>query len=227
MSAAPTETDPAEPARFHDRRDAGRRLGRALRGLADRDPVIVALPRGGVPVGYEVARELGAPLDIGLVRKLGAPLQPELGIGALGEGGEAIVDRDAIEALGISSAELERVIASETRELERRHRLYRRGHPALDVGGRVVILVDDGLATGVSAIAAARALRARGAREVILAVPVCPSGAGERVGRDLDELVCLRSPQHFCGVGGAYDDFSQTGDEEVLELLARARSPAA
>jgi putative phosphoribosyl transferase len=229
MSAAPRAADsdqPAESPRFRDRREAGRELGRALGGLAGRDPIIVALPRGGVPVGYEVARALGAPLDIGLVRKLGAPMQPELGIGALGEGGEPIVDREAVEGLGISGAELEQVIESETRELERRRRLYRPGNPALDLGGRVVILVDDGLATGVTAIAAARVLRARGAREVIFAVPVCPPGPSERVGRECDELICLRSPEPFYGVGGAYEDFAQTTDEEVIELLARARSPA-
>lgn len=215
--------DAAGRLRFRDRHEAGRALAQELADLACEDPVVVALPRGGVPVGYEVARALGAPLDIGLVRKLGAPMHPELGIGALGEEGTAIIDADSVRRLGISRAELAEVVELEQRELERRRRSYRPAHPAIDVDGRVVLLVDDGLATGVTAVAAARVLRARGARAVILAVPVCPHGVGEQLRSEFDGFVCLSSPRRFLGVGAAYEDFTQTSDREVVELLARAR----
>jgi putative phosphoribosyl transferase len=208
---------------FRDRREAGRALARELSGLAAERPVVVALPRGGVPVGYEVARALGAPLDIGLVRKLGAPMQPELGIGALGEGDRLIIDADAIHRLGISERELETVVTRERAELERRRRMYRPDNPPIDVDGRVVLLVDDGLATGVTAVAAARVLHARGARSVILAVPVCPEGVGGRLRSEFDGFLCLRSPRRFLGVRGAYVDFTQTSDREVVDLLGRAR----
>ena len=198
-------------------------LGQELASLAAENPVVVALPRGGVPVGYEVARALGAPLDIGLVRKLGAPMQPELGIGALGEGGQAVLDTDAVRRLGISREELAAVVEREQHELERRRRSYRPGQPPIDVDGRVVLLVDDGLATGVTAAAAARVLRARGARAVILAVPVCPSTVADRLRAEFDGFVCLNSPRPFLGVCAAYEDFAQTSDQEVVELLARAR----
>ncbi len=226
LTSPPHSAEHIGPPRFRDRHHAGRELARALGALAERDPVVVALPRGGVPVGYEVARALGAPLDIGLVRKLGAPMQPELGIGALGEGGQVIVDPNTLERLGVSRAELGQVVERETRELERRRQVYRPSHPALDVDGRVVILVDDGLATGVTAVAAARVLRAGGAREVILAVPVCPSEARGHVRAEFDDFICLGSPEPFIGVGGAYDDFTQTSDREVVELLTAARSSA-
>ncbi len=209
--------------RFRNRREAGRALARELARLAPMRPVVVALPRGGVPVGYEVALALNARLDIGLVRKLGAPMQPELGIGALGEGGMAIVDPETVRSLRISAAEIDAVLARERGELERRQGTYRPNHPAVDVDGRTVLLVDDGLATGVTAVAAARVLRARGARAVILAVPVCPDGVAERLRSEFDGFVCLSSPRPFLGVGAAYEDFAQTSDREVVELLARAR----
>ncbi len=212
--------------RFHDRREAGRLLADQLRGMRIDDPVVMALPRGGVPVGFEVARALGVPLDIMLVRKLGAPVQPELGIGALGEDGTVIVDSETVAALGLTSEDLDVVIEREAKELERRRRHYRRDMEAVDVAGRTVLLVDDGLATGVTAAAAVRVLRARGADRVILAVPVCPAGAAERLGDQVGELVALRQPQHFGGVGSWYEDFSQTPDREVVELLHAGRAPA-
>jgi len=211
-------------ALFADRRDAGRRLAAALERFAAEEPLVVALPRGGVPIGFEVARALGAPLDIVLVRKLGAPFNPEYGIGAIAERGVRFVRRDDAEAAGVSAREVEEVVARESVELERRQRLYRgeeRPHPVV---GRTVILVDDGIATGGTAVAAGRALRARGAVRVVLAVPVAPLGTEERLGDDFDEVVCLEQPHGFFGIGQFYLDFSQVGDEEVIAILAEARS---
>jgi putative phosphoribosyl transferase len=212
--------------RFADRHEAGRALGAELVGLAPRRPIVVALPRGGVPVGFEVARRLDAPLDIALVRKLGAPAQPELGIGAIAEGGAAVLDFETVAALGVTGDQLEAVIAREQTELERRRARYRGRRAAPDVAGRLVLLVDDGLATGVTARAAAKALKQRGAAEVVLAVPVCAAEAAERVGEEVDRLICLSVPRPFLGVGGGYADFSPTPDEEVADLLARSRRSA-
>jgi putative phosphoribosyl transferase len=210
-------------SRFRDRREAGLALAHELRDLAPEEPIVVALPRGGVPVGYEVAGALAAPLDIALVRKLGAPMQPELGIGALGESGEAILDTATARKLGVTREQLAQIVRQEQRELERRRVRYRQGQGPLDVADRLVVLVDDGLATGVTAVAAARDLKARGAREVMLAVPVCPEGSKQRMRSEFDRFVCLRSPVPFHGVGGAYLDFSPTRDEEVVRLLDAAR----
>jgi predicted phosphoribosyltransferase/dienelactone hydrolase len=213
--------------RFRDRREAGRALARELAAMEIDAPLVVGLPRGGVPVAYEVARELGAPLDIGLVRKLGAPGHPEYGIGGLGEDGTIVIDREAVRALGIREAQLDAIVAHESAELERRRRAYRGDTAPLDVEGRSVILVDDGLATGVTASAAARVLKARGAARVIVAVPVCPQGTAERLAGHIGELFCLESPARFGGVGAWYDDFTQTSDGEVMELLSAARREGA
>jgi putative phosphoribosyl transferase len=214
-------------ALYIDRRDAGRRLAEALQHFRGEDVVVVALPRGGVPVGYEVAAELGAPLDIVIVRKLGAPMQPEYGIGAVGEGDIRVLREGVAELLGIEDEELETLTAREFAELERRRRLYRGDREALPVAGRTVLLVDDGVATGGTAIAAARVLRARGAERVVLAVPVGPPGTPERLGDEFDEVICLQEPEEFFGVGAFYADFAQVTDEEVLELLDEAqRTPA-
>ncbi|MGB7588164.1 MAG: phosphoribosyltransferase family protein [Solirubrobacterales bacterium] len=211
-------------ALFSDRQDAGRRLGVALERFRRQDPVIVALPRGGVPVGDEVARALGAPLDILLVRKLGSPFNPEYGIGAIAEGGIHLIRKADARLSGLSGEDLEAVIARESAELERRRRLYRGDREPASVEGRAVILVDDGIATGGTAIAAARALKARGASHVVLAVPVGPPGTEGRLGDDFDEVVCLEQPEGFFGIGQFYANFEQLGDDEVVELLEEAHA---
>ena len=212
-------------ALFVDRREAGRRLAPSLERFRGQEPVVVALPRGGVPVASEIARELSAPLDILLVRKVGAPFHPEFGIGAIAEGGLMFIRRAEVELTGVSEAELDAVVSDELEELERRRRLYRADREPLSVDGRTVILVDDGIATGGTAIVAARALKARGAARVVLAVPVVPPGASRRLAGDFDEVVCLEEPHGFSGVGQFYVDFSQVSDEEVQELLTADREP--
>jgi putative phosphoribosyl transferase len=215
-------------ALFLDRRDAGRRLAEALERYRDQGPVVVALPRGGVPVAYEVARELGAPLDVVCVRKLGAPIQPEYGIGALGEDGVRYLRSAELEPLGISDEDLEAIVAREQAELDRRTRAYRGDRDPVAAAGRTAILVDDGVATGGTAVVGARVLRHRGADRVVLAVPVGPPGTQERLGEEFDEVICLSEPQGFFGIGAFYAEFSQITDKEVIELLAAARGePAA
>jgi putative phosphoribosyl transferase len=207
---------------FSDRRAAGRLLAGRVCELELDEPVVVGLPRGGVPVAYEVALALAAPLDIGLVRKLGAPGQPELGIGALGEDGTVILDRDTVASLGVTDGQIAAIVERERAELERRRELYRGGRAPIDVRDREVVLVDDGLATGVTAVAAATVLRSRGAARVVVAVPVCPASADRRLRGELDELVSVERPRHFGGVGSWYRDFAQTPDSEVVELLRAA-----
>jgi predicted phosphoribosyltransferase len=207
---------------FLDRADAGRKLAGALERFRSRSPVVLALPRGGVPVGFEVARALGAPLDVIDARKLGAPGHEELAVGAIAPGA-VYVDRLLVRRLGVSAAYLEQITTAEGRELERRERLYRSGRAPLDVEGRVVILVDDGLATGATARAAVASLRQRRPAQVILAVPV---GAPETVARlreVADDVVCLETPPDFRAVSLAYRDFSPTSDAEVVSCLAAAR----
>jgi len=210
---------------FADRRDAGRRLAGALDRFRDAEPLVVALPRGGVPVGFEVAKALTAPLDIVLVRKLGAPFNPEYGIGAIAEGGARFIRREDVEVIGVSEAQLEEIVARESAELERRRRLYRGGEGPYPVEGRTAILVDDGIATGGTAVVAGKALKERGAARVVLAVPVAPPGTEQRLRDEFDEVVCLEQPHGFFGVGQFYVDFGQVGDEEVMRLLERAREP--
>jgi len=210
---------------FRNRTDAGRRLARGLERYAGRsDVVVLALPRGGVPVGFEIARALNAPLDVFLVRKLGVPGQEELAMGALASGGVRVVNDALVRRLGVPAAMIEEVAAKEERELERRERAYRGGEPPLPVAGRTVILVDDGLATGASMQAAAMALKRLGPARIVAAVPV---GAAETCAdlRDIvDEIVCAETPEPFWAVGNWYDDFSQTADEEVRSLLTLARA---
>ncbi len=207
---------------FHDRTDAGRRLAQRLTAYRGPDTVVLALPRGGVEVGYEVARELGAPLDVIVARKLGAPGQRELGIGAIAPGGVRVLDEETIALLRISPQELDAVAADEAVELARRERLFREGRPALDLAGRTVILVDDGLATGVTARAAVRAIRTRQPHRIVLAVPVCAPETAAALRGEVDDLICVESPPDFMAVGRWYEDFDQTSDHEVIDLLARA-----
>ena len=217
------QTDRWGAWRFQDRTDAGRQLAAQLTHYRDECPIILALPRGGVPVAYEVARALAAPLDVFLVRKLGAPCQRELGIGAVAPGGLRILNESAVRMLGISSAQIERIAAEETAELERRLRRFRGDRPMPDLWGRTVILVDDGLATGVTAVAAIRAVRRLEPRKVVLAVPVCAPETAEAIWPEVDDIVCVQMPEDFLAVGYWYHTFRQTTDEEVVDLLRRAQ----
>jgi len=210
---------------FRDRRDAGRRLADELARRTWRAPLVLGLPRGGVPVAYEVASTLDAPLDVIVARKLGTPGHPELGIGAIAEGGARHVDRGAQRSLGITDAALAEVEASETVELARRVARYRGDRPLPDLAERQVILVDDGLATGVTARAALRSLADRSPRSITLAVPVAAGETvAELVGAGLD-VVCLDQPPDFYAVGAWYERFDETSDREVLRLLADAAVP--
>jgi putative phosphoribosyl transferase len=217
-------------SRFRDRRDAGRQLALALRAYAHRSDVIVlALPRGGVPVGFEVAAELGAPLDVFVVRKLGLPWHEELAMGAIASGGVQILNRDLIRIASVTDAQLAHVIATEQAELERRERLYRGDRPFPDLRGKTAILVDDGLATGSTMRAAVEALRLEGPARIVVAVPVAAPEVCDAFRDIADDIVCAETPEPFVGVGRWYANFSQTTDSEVHDLLAHARggSPAA
>lgn len=208
--------------RFADRRDAGRQLAERLARLQAETPVVVGLPRGGVPVAAEVAARLQAPLDVLVVRKLGCPWQPELGMGAIGEGGATVLNHDLIARLGVTAAELDAVAAREQAELERRVRAYRGTRTGVPVAGRVVIVVDDGIATGFTARAAIAVLRRQGAQRVVLAVPVVSPEIVEELRGIADDVVCLLTPTWFFGIGAFYENFAQTGDDEVRRLLAQA-----
>jgi predicted phosphoribosyltransferase len=210
---------------FRDRTDAGRRLAARLGEYAGRPGLLVlALPRGGVPVAFEVAGSLGAPLDVFLVRKLGVPGYEELAMGAIATGGVLVVNEAVVRELGISGEVFEEVAGRERAELERRERAYRGERPAPEVRGRAVILVDDGLATGSTMRAAAAALRRQKPARVVVAVPVAAREACDEFRAEVDEVVCAATPEPFHGVGRWYEDFSQTTDEEVRVLLARART---
>jgi predicted phosphoribosyltransferase len=212
---------------FEDRRDAGRKLAGRLARYAEGPTVVFALPRGGVPVGYEISRALGAPLDVLVSRKLGAPGQPEFGIGAVAAGGVRVLNEYAIRQLGIPEDYVEGVTARELAEVERRLRYFRGGRPDPPVEGRTAILVDDGLATGVTARAAVEALRDRRPARIVLAAPVCAAQTADLFEPEVDELVCLRSPSDLGAIGFWYRNFDQTPDEEVVELLERAREELA
>ena len=211
---------------FRDRRDAGRQLAARLRHLRAEHPIVVGLPRGGVPVAFEVARALDASLDVIVVRKLGVPFQPELGMGAVGEDGVRVLNDELVRLAHVGLAEIAAVEARERREVERRANLYRQGRPMIPLEGRTVIVVDDGIATGGTARAALEVARAHGARRVVLAVPVAPRESVAEMGTIADEVVALETPTPLYAVGEWYVDFSQTSDDEVIRLL-QAPAPAA
>ncbi len=207
---------------FTDRRDAGRQLAEALQQGGHRPTVVLALPRGGVPVAVEVAALLGAQLDVLVVRKLGLPGQPELAMGAIGEDGVRVMNAGVVRQAGVTAAAVERVVQHEAAELDRRVQAYRGGRPAAVVEGRDVVVVDDGLATGATAQAAVEVVRAHGARHVTLAVPVGSREAVARLAAVADDVVCPDVPRHFRSVGDHYADFTQVEDATVVRLLAGA-----
>jgi len=208
---------------FQDRRDAGRTLARIMLGRRDwKGALVLGLPRGGVPVAYEVARTLDLPLDVLVVRKLGTPGQEELAMGAVASGGTRVVNEAVVRELGISAEALETATRRELMEIERREQAYRDGRPPARMDGRVVILVDDGLATGASMMAAVRAVRPR-AREVTVAVPVAAIATCEEIRHEVDQAICAETPRSFMAVGMFYRDFLPTSDEEVRSLLAESR----
>ena len=211
---------------FIDRADAGRQLAVKLAHLRDANVVVLGLPRGGVPVAAQVASALSAPMDVIVVRKLGAPNQPELGMGAIGEDGARVINDDVVRMVGASERDVADVESRERAELERRARRFRAGRDRLDIAGRTVVIVDDGIATGSTARAACEVARAHGAARVVLAVPVAPPGWQYTLGDAADEYVCLETPASFYAVGQAYVDFSQTEDADVVAILERARGHA-
>ena len=210
---------------FKNRKDAGRKLAARLLKYKDEHPVVLALPRGGVPVAYEVARALDAPLDIVVVRKLGAPGQPELGVGAVADGDhpQSVLNEEVVRALDVSDDYLNREVALELQEIRRRQERYRSGRAPEPIEGRTAIVIDDGIATGGSVRAALRGVRRSDPKRLVLAVPVAPPDTVESLQPEVDELVCLSMPFFFHAVGQFYEDFSQTTDEEVVELLEAAR----
>lgn len=211
--------------KFPNRAEAGRQLAERLMAYRGRDDAIVlGLPRGGVPVAYEVAQRLGLPLDVFVVRKLGVPGYEELAMGAIASGNVSVLNQDVMRALPNSEAILKAVMARENVELQRRETRYRQDRPAPDLRGRVVILVDDGLATGATMRAGAAALRRQGVAKIVVAVPVGAPETCREIELEVDETVCAFTPEFFHGVGQFYEDFSQTSDEEVRELLARAKA---
>lgn len=208
--------------RFHDRIDAGRRLAARLEHLRDGNPVILGLPRGGVPVAAEVAKALSAPLDVIVVRKLGMPGQPELAMGAIGENGARVDNEEVMQF--VSARQVAEVEAAERAELRRRVSAWRDGRAPVEVRGRVAVIVDDGIATGATAAVACRVARQHGVSRVVLAVPVAPPEAVESLKEAADEVVVLSAPHGFSAVGQFYDDFTPTSDDEVNHLLAAAYS---
>lgn len=212
--------------RFHDRSDGGKRLADEVRALDLADPVVLALPRGGVPVAFEIAAALGAPLEVFVARKVGAPGRPELAIGAIAEGDGVVLDPRGLQAFGLSRADFDVLVAEERRELRRRVRLYRGSRPLPGLSHRDVVLVDDGLATGMTAEAALRAIRDHQPRRLVLAVPACAPEAADRLQGIADDVVGVIAPSHFYAVGQWYEQFGQTSDAEVAELLDRTAGTA-
>jgi putative phosphoribosyl transferase len=205
---------------FLNRVDAGRKLAKKLSNYAKREDVLVlGIPRGGVPVAFQVAAELGVRLDLFVVRKLGVPSHEELAFGAIATGGVRVLDDQIVDQAGISDLEIELISAKETQELHRRERVYRGSRPPLNVKGKTVILVDDGIATGASTLAAISALRELKPARIVLAAPVAPASTCRRLLREVDDLICLDTPESFYAIGEFYEDFSQISDHEVTSLL--------
>lgn len=214
--------------RFPNRAEAGRQLAEKLEKYADRDDVIIlGLPRGGVPVAFQVARRLRAPLDVFVVRKLGVPGFEELAAGAIASGGVRVLNQDVMRALPHGDAVIDAVTARETAELERREQTYREGRPPPELRNRIAIIVDDGLATGATMRAAVKALRQRDVAKIVVAVPVGPRDTCRDFEEEADEVICLSTPEYFQAVGQYYEDFSQTSDDDVRELLARGANGGA
>lgn len=232
MSAASRGGEaPPHPGRelrpFRDRADAGRRLAAALAEYRGRpDLLVLALPRGGVPVAREIARALGGSLDVLIVRKLGAPFQPELALGAIASGGVRVLNRRLLEQLDLADEDIDALAAREQEELKRREAAYRSDRPPLDLRGRTVILVDDGIATGSTMSAAVEAVRGLGAREVVVAVPVAPPDAVRRLGEQSDDVVCVLEPEEMLAIGFWYQEFPQLDDSEVRRILRDSEEPA-
>ena len=209
--------------KFMNRSHAGRKLARLLDHLRYEPTVVLGLPRGGVPVGFEVARRLSAPLEVLLVRKLGVPSQPELAIGALGEGGVRIIDENRVKQLRISADQIDRLVRRERREMARQAELFRQGRPAADLAGRTAVIVDDGIATGSTALAACGIARRLGADRIVMATPVAPHDAPSIFRDAADEFVAVSTPRRFAAIGLFYADYRPTPDGKVVELLERAR----
>ncbi len=207
--------------KFNDRKDAGKQLATKLSEYAKKDVVLLALPRGGVPVAFEIAKALHLPLDVFLVRKLGIPRHEETAMGAIAMGDVVFIDQDLVNKVGISQRVIEQVIIKEKKELERRNVMYRSGKPPLDVKNKTVILVDDGLATGSTMHAAVAALKEQNAGQIIVTVPVSSNSAYEELLQEADKIICLAIPEDFYAVGQWYDHFPQTSDQEVLDLLSQ------
>jgi putative phosphoribosyl transferase len=211
---------------FSDRVDAGRRLAGAMRHLRGEDVVVLGLPRGGVPVAFEVAQELGAALDVIVVRKLGVPYQPELGFGAIGEGGIRVLNEHVVRDASLTAEQIAAVQSRERAEIDRLTRALRGDRAPVPLAGRVAVVVDDGFATGATARAAGQVARALGARRVVLAAPVSAATTVESLRRDADEVICPSTPDPFFAIGEWYADFAQVADEEVAALLAKTGRPA-
>ena len=208
---------------FDDRVDAGRRLGECLASFRGQDVVVLGVPRGGVPVAFEVAKALQAPLDVLVVRKLGVPFQPELGFGAIGEGGVRVINDCVVHEVELSEQDMARAETEQRAEVQRRCERFRRGHDRISLAGRTAVIVDDGIATGATAKAACQVARAQGANRVVLAVPIGPYATVERFAGYADEVVCPETPESFFAVGQGYRNFTQTSDGEVSALLDRAQ----
>lgn len=206
---------------YKDRQEAGKQLAEKLIKYISENPIVIALPRGGVVVGYEVAKKLKAPLDIIVARKIGAPFHPEFGVGAIAPNGIRVVNAETTRLLGISESQIDEIVEKETIEMERRINLYRNGLPSIDLKGRTIIVVDDGLATGVSTKAAILSLKKMKPKKIILAVPVSPPDAGNKFKHEVDEFLCLNEMPDFFAVGYYYYDFEQVSDAEVINLIQK------